>query len=60
MLKIFVHFDPPPIPMREFDYSAVTDNYDGPGSPIGYGLTAHDAFMALLERLEEIWEETDR
>lgn len=39
----------PPIPMRQFDWSAVFDNYE-PGCPIGYGRTEKEAIADLLEQ----------
>jgi hypothetical protein len=50
--KIITRHDPPPIPIRCFDWSAVTDNYDGPGSPIGHGATEEEAVADLKEQLE--------
>jgi hypothetical protein len=41
----------PPIPVRRYDWSAVTDNYE-PGSPIGYGPTEADAIADLVELIE--------
>jgi len=46
----------PPIPIREFDWCAVTDNYDGAEDshcPIGYGRTEEEAIADLLEQIEE-------
>jgi hypothetical protein len=40
-----------PIPLRQFDWSAVTDNYE-PGSPIGYGRTEAEAINDLMMLLE--------
>ena len=52
-MKIVTHFDPKPIPMRCFDWSAIDDDtYDGPGSPIGWGGTEKEAVHDLLEQLE--------
>lgn len=42
----------PPIPTRECDWQAVTENYDGPGSPIGHGRTEQAAIDDLLEQLQ--------
>lgn len=42
----------PPIPTRNHDWSAVTDNYE-PGHPIGYGPTEADAVMDLYEQLAD-------
>ena len=43
----------PPIPLRQFDWSAVTDNYE-PGHPVGYGETKQAAIDDLLDQLEDI------
>jgi hypothetical protein len=44
----------PPIPIRQFDWSAVEDNtYDGEGSPQGTGATEEEAITDLLEQLED-------
>lgn len=40
-----------PIPQRQFDWEAVTDNYE-PGQPIGYGRTEQEAIDDLREKLE--------
>ena len=51
--RISTHYDPKPIPIRGFDWSAVDDaTYDGEGCPIGYGATEAEAVPALLEQLE--------
>lgn len=49
ILTEYVH---PPIPTRECDWQAVTENYDGPGSPIGHGRTEQAAIDDLLEQLQ--------
>jgi hypothetical protein len=36
-----------------FGWVATTDNYDGPGSPIGMGRTESEATANLLEILED-------
>ena len=49
-------YDHPPIAIRAFDWSAVTDNYDGaPDSrcPVGHGETEAAAVADLLEKIEE-------
>ncbi|SRR6267143_450080 len=46
MDKIITRYDPKPIPNRQFDWTAVTDNYDL-GSPIGYGRTEAEAIADL-------------
>lgn len=41
----------PPIPDRNCDWSAVTDNYE-PGCPIGRGATEEAAIADLVEQVE--------
>ena len=36
-----------PVPLRQFDWSAVRDGYDG-GDPIGYGATEAEAIADLI------------
>ena len=44
----------PPIPIRDWDWSAVDDNtYDGPGNPIGWGRTEKAAIDDLVEQIIE-------
>ncbi len=44
----------PPIPIRDYDWSAVDDNtYDGEGCPIGWGRTEQAAIDDLIEQLSE-------
>lgn len=53
MMRIKIAHVFPPIPCRNFDYSAIDDlTYDGPGSPIGYGATPDDAIADLMEAFE--------
>lgn len=62
-IKINTHFDYPPIPVRDMDWSAVTDDYDmtdvdetgQPYSncPVGHGATEQEAIADLLEQLED-------
>lgn len=53
-MTIKVSFDYPPIPIRDFDYSAYWDEtYDGPGSPLGHGQTPEEAIRDLGEQLAE-------
>ena len=55
-MKIRTSYDHPAIPIRAFDWSAVTDNYDGaPDSrcPVGHGPTKEAAIADLLEKIEE-------
>lgn len=41
----------PPIPLRQFDWSATFDNYE-PGCPCGWGRTEQEAIADLLEQAE--------
>lgn len=56
---IVTTYDPPPIPVRDADWSAVDDDtYDGaPDSPtrgqIGHGATEAEAIADLLEQLDD-------
>jgi len=52
MKIIITRYDPPPIPNRNYDWTAVTDNYDGPGSPIGHGRTKAEAIADLEIEIE--------
>lgn len=49
--KIVTEYWAKPIPTEQYDWSAVTDNYE-PGHPIGYGKTEQEAVHDLLEKLE--------
>lgn len=45
----------PPIPVRQFDWQAVTDDYDGADDshcPVGHGATEFEAINDLLEQIE--------
>lgn len=51
-MKIVTHYDPKPIPIRDFDWIAVTDDYDGASrDPIGYGRTEAAAIANLQESI---------
>lgn len=52
---IITRYEPPPIPLRQFDWCAVRDSYDG-GDPAGYGATEQEAIDDLLAE-EEMREE---
>lgn len=58
-MKIRTHFAPPPIPFRQFDWTAIDDDsYDGAEdsktrNQIGYGRTEQEAIADLLEQIEE-------
>lgn len=52
-MKIVTHYDPKPIPLRQFDWDAIDDDtYDGEGCPVGYGATEQEAIGDLKEQLE--------
>lgn len=59
--KIITSCDPPPIPVRGMDWSAVTENYDCDCDqdgffsthPIGYGATEDEAICDLKEQIDE-------
>jgi len=52
MAKIVTNFDYPPIPIRQFDWSAIDDDtYDGEGCPIGHGATEQEAIDDLLGQI---------
>lgn len=46
--KIITSFDPPPIPVSNFDWSAVYEDDLGE-TAVGYGCTAQEAIQDLLE-----------
>ena len=48
---ILVQFDPPPIPLREFDWSAWRAGTEEEG-PYGYGTSEVEARADLAEQLE--------
>ena len=54
--KIVTQFVYPPIPIRQFDWSAIDDDsYDGADDsscPVGHGATEQDAIDDLLEQLD--------
>jgi hypothetical protein len=51
MSKITTRYDPSPIPHRQFDWSAVDENYE-PGMPIGYGRTRAAAIIDLKKQID--------
>ncbi len=51
-MDIITRYDPPPIPLRQFDWSACRDNYE-PGGPLGYGKTEQEAIKDLLQQEED-------
>lgn len=58
---IKTNFDYPPIPVRNMDWSAVTDNFDCDcdengyfsRDPVGRGATEQEAIDDLIEQLED-------
>lgn len=56
-MKIETSFVYPPIPIRQFDWSAIdADTYDGADDsncPIGYGATEQEAIDNLLDQMND-------
>ena len=52
VMKIRTTFVYPPIPIRQFDWSAVEDDYE-PGCPHGTGATEQEAIADLMAQIEE-------
>jgi hypothetical protein len=50
--RIITDYWQKPIPPREFDWSAVLDNYEG-GDPVGFGATEQEAINDLLQWYED-------
>lgn len=50
-MKIKTQHWAPPIPHRQYDWTAVLDDYDY-GDPIGTGKTEKEAIQDLTEQLE--------
>jgi hypothetical protein len=50
-VKIRTSNDRPPITSREYDWSAVLNDYE-PGHPIGHGATEDAAIADLIKQLE--------
>lgn len=51
--KIITTYVYPPIPLRNYDWSAVRDDYDE-GSCIGWGATEDEAIADLLEMEQDL------
>ena len=47
--KITTEYDPKPIPIRTWDWTATFDGYSGPGDYVGSGATEHEAIENLME-----------
>jgi hypothetical protein len=59
-MKIVTEFVRPPIPLRQFDWSAIDDDtYDGEGCPIGHGATEQEAINDLLAKIEPCRQKTN-
>lgn len=55
-MQIRTFYAPPPIPMRQYDWTAYdADEYE-PGHPVGYGRTEQEAIDDFHRRLAE-WKE---
>ena len=63
--KIITRHEYPPIPIRDYDWSAVRQDYE-PSDPIGHGKTEQDAIEDLLEaehiikEIRDIWDITEQ
>ena len=53
MKKIITSYDFPPIPIREYDWSAIRSDYDE-GDLVGYGKTEQDAINDLINQELEL------
>jgi len=53
MSKIITKNEPPPIPMRQYDWSAFGEDWDL-DDPIGYGKTEQEAIKDLKEKEIEL------
>lgn len=49
--KVRTYYEFPPIPLRDFDWSAIEEDYE-PGRPVGRGRTEQEAISDLNEQLE--------
>ena len=52
-MKIRTEYCAKPIPIRRFDWSAITDDYE-PGLPIGHGATEAEAIKDLQEQYDDL------
>ncbi len=55
-MKVLVHYDPPPIPIRKFDFCAYVDGYEEGFD--GRGGTAFQAVLEVYDSWEAIYDET--
>ena len=49
--KIITRYEPKPIPVSKFDWTATEEDYDL-GSPVGWGATEKDAIDDLITQLD--------
>jgi hypothetical protein len=52
-MRIKTNFDNPPIPIRDFDWSAWDDETYDKDSVIGHGKTEEEAINDLIEQTED-------
>lgn len=52
-MKIITTYDPPPIPIRDFDWIAIDDDTHDLDSPVGRGPTEKAAIADLIEQIED-------
>ena len=52
MRKILISYDYPPIPIRDYDWSAIREDYDE-GDLIGHGETEQKAIDSLVRQENE-------
>ena len=52
-MNIVTRHEPPPIPMRQHDWSALDDDTYEPGCPVGWGATEQEAIDDLVAQIEE-------
>lgn len=52
MYKIITSYDYPPIPIRDYDWSAIREDYE-PGDLVGTGRTEQDAIDDLVRQENE-------
>jgi hypothetical protein len=52
-MTIVTYYDPPPIPLRDYDWRAWDDDTYDYDQPMGMGLTEAGAVADLLEKLAD-------
>ena len=55
-MKVSTFYDPPPIPLRQWDWTAYDLEEYEPGQPVGYGRTEEEAIDDFYKRLAQ-WNE---